>query len=586
LKTGKTTAVKKQLIAALAVALFLLVLLPAGSPVQSQSVPQVTVKSHYSVNRYGYALIQETVTYQNNESAAQQVPSIQMGFGNVTSLIGEYNVTGVGYTVSRGTNGNQSVFVVDGGSQSIPAGGSSSFRFYALVPGATTKFNSTTLRVLLVSEPFFNLRLKTLKLVISMPTETSFAKNPKCVCAPQGGYTFLNSGGLNYTYFQTVKFTSANYTKQQVLTQAALVKTVAGQDLHPLKVFSASRVITASASGDPMVLDSLTFQNLGTTQLTNLTVSPLTSPSSVVTVVPVGQPPLLQPTTVALNHDVISLRQTSIGLPVDPGQNYSLSFKYPLAQQYYTVSGGVVKMNMPQRPLIDTYVNSYSISISLPSGVNVVQGAPNSIGSVGPFASGQYQMSYGFSVGWALDSGVPVASIIFVVLLVGLFALRRPSSGEEEAEGEEAEEGETREETATERTTAMVKAFEEKTSLINSLFEEIPTMDPNRLNKAYFDELRSRLDTFRSRALQRLNEVKQKSTTKKFFDLLNQMHTTEREVDRAARDMLNLYEQYYTRRTRKEVFDRLLPSYRRRLDRALNQLSDELNTAQRESKLL
>ena len=37
---------------------------------------------------------------------------------------------------------------------------------------------------------------------------------------------------------------------------------------------------------------------------------------------------------------------------------------------------------------------------------------------------------------------------------------------------------------------------------------------------------------------------------------------------------------------RKEVYDRLLPQYTKRLERALNQLSDELHTVQRESKLL
>jgi len=83
-----------------------------------------------------------------------------------------------------------------------------------------------------------------------------------------------------------------------------------------------------------------------------------------------------------------------------------------------------------------------------------------------------------------------------------------------------------------------------------------------------------------------LNEVKQKSTSQRFYEVVNQIHQTEREVDRAAKDKLNLYQQYYTRQMRKEVFDRLLPQYTKRLERALNQLSDELHTVQREAKLL
>jgi len=68
--------------------------------------------------------------------------------------------------------------------------------------------------------------------------------------------------------------------------------------------------------------------------------------------------------------------------------------------------------------------------------------------------------------------------------------------------------------------------------------------------------------------------------------VVNQIQTTEREVDRAAKDKLNLYQQYHLKQMRKEVFDRLLPQYTRRLERALNQLTDELHTVQREAKLL
>ena len=164
--------------------------------------------------------------------------------------------------------------------------------------------------------------------------------------------------------------------------------------------------------------------------------------------------------------------------------------------------------------------------------------------------------------------------LIFVLLLIGLFVSRTSMTEEEETE----------EESSTERTSAMIKAFDEKTSLINGLWPEVAAARPQRAQQGVLRRDQGRLDTFRSRALQRLNEVKQKSTTQKFFDLLNQIHTTEREVDRAAKDKLNLYEQYYTKRMRKEVFDRLLPQYTRRLEKALNQLSDELHVGPERSE--
>jgi len=558
------------------VGLLLALLIPMGLPAQAQSLPLVSVESHYTVDRYGYAIIRETVIYNNSGTSAVQVPSIQLGFGNITGVVQDYNVTGTGYTVTTGTNGNQSVFSVSGGGQSIPAGSVSSFSFEALVPDAVTRTNSTALRVLIISEPFVSLQLLRLDLVLTLPYATQLVQNPRCVCLPGNSYKLPSTvANFNYTYSRDVLFTVTNSSLAKSINQAILVKPSSIQDLHPLVVYSASRTITVSSSGDPVVQDSLKFENLGTTDLSNLTVSPLALANSQITVVPSAQPPLLNPSVVSLNYFAISLNDTSVGLPVEPNQNFTITYYYPLAKAYYSISGGTVKIDIPQSPPIQAPVESYTIKMSLPPGVRTVQAAPQPMVKVNPFESGTTQLSYGLSVGWALDGGVPVASLIFIVSLVGLVAA-----------GETSKEEEGPEETTVDMASAMIKAFEEKTSLINGLFEEIVATDPNKLNKAYFDELRSRLDVFRGRALQRLNELKQKSTTKKFFDLLNQMHSTEREVDRAARDMLNLYEQYYMRRTRKDVYDRLLPNYRRRLDRALNQLSDELNTAQREAKLL
>jgi hypothetical protein len=263
---------------------------------------------------------------------------------------------------------------------------------------------------------------------------------------------------------------------------------------------------------------------------------------------------------------------------VSPNTNYTLVYQYPLPQKYFSTSGNQITLDLPTTSPIAAFVSSYVVGFSLPVSVKVVQGPPSTFSNVepAPWEAGSFTMAYSLSPGWAVNQGIPAASAIFVLLLIGLYVSRTKMTEEEETE----------EESSTERASAMIKAFDEKTSLINELWPEVAAADPNELNKEYFDELRERLDTFRDRALQRLNEIKQKSTTQKFFDLLNQIYTTEREVDKATNDKLNLYEQYYTRRMRKEVFDRLLPQYSKRLERALNQLSDELHTVQREAKLL
>ena len=231
-------------------------------------------------------------------------------------------------------------------------------------------------------------------------------------------------------------------------------------------------------------------------------------------------------------------------------------------------------------PPIPAPVDTFTLSMSLPNGLRATQAQSRVVQNATPITSGEQTFAYSLTLGWASDRAIPTASVIFVAALVAFFVSIERQEGEE-AEGEEKEGGRI-----TGDIPAMIKAFEEKVDLVNTMLREVPKEDPNNLNKAYFVDLRSRVDTFRSRALQRLNDAKQRSTAQRFSEQLTRIHDVEREVDRATRDILNLYEQYYTRRMRQETFEKLLPSYRKRLESALNQLSDQLNLTQREAKML
>ncbi|HKT21306.1 MAG TPA: hypothetical protein VJR06_01600, partial [Nitrososphaerales archaeon] len=385
--------------------------------------------------------------------------------------------------------------------------------------------------------------------------------------------------GSNNTYSATF----SNVTPGALTSVRAISKSTV-EDFNPLAVFSAQRTISPSANGTPLVTDRIQFENLGTIPLSLLYVSSLTLPNARVTIVTAtGTEPVLLPSyATSLTNGAVNLANFVVGYPNDGVQadtNFTLTYQYPLSAKYYAVSGSQVTVNVPDSPPVNAFVGSYNITLSLPQGARAVQGSPNMLTSVTPWQSGTTSLSYSISPGWFIEGGIPVASVVFVLLFIGLFVSRTAGAvaGGEEEEGEE---------TSTDQATSMINAFDEKTTLVNGLWSEIEGRDPNELDKAYFDEVRGRLDAFRSKALARLNDVRQKSTSQKFSDVVNQIQVTEREVDRAAKDKLNLYQQYYLKQMRKEVFDRLLPQYTKRLERALNQLSDELHTVQREAKLL
>ncbi|MBI3858654.1 MAG: hypothetical protein HY296_00215 [Thaumarchaeota archaeon] len=545
------------------VALFTLLVLAAfqvQGVVHAQVNPSLTVTSHYFVNRYGFATANETVTFYNNSTLPISVPDIEVGLGSLGSSVVGTPVITPGYTVTETAGG----YTVPGAGSILAAGSRESFTLSTLINRITSKSANDTLQVMILMGPSINLPVDRLVVSIALPSSTSFETPPEGFSVP--------ASVSNETYSRAF----AGPIVPSAFVSEFTVSTTSSSDFHPLLVYSASRTVSMGPDGNPVVTDAIYFKNNGTETLATLVIAPLIPSGGKVTIMPSVEPRLLGPYLATLTGYSLDLSNPRIGSYVGEGTESRITYRYPLPSSYYSVSGGVITVNLPNTPPINAFVNTYSILVSLPAGGRVVQGPPAGFSDVGPRQAGQTTVSYTLAVGWAVGDGLPAASLIFVLLLAGLFVSRTTLTEEEETE----------EESSTERASTMIKAFEEKTSMINGLWQEISGADPNDLDRAYFDEIRSRMDSFRGRALQRLNELKQKSTTQKFFDLLNQIHTTEREVDRAAKDTLNLYEQFYTRRMRKEVFDRLQPQYLRRLEKALNQLSDELHSVQKEAKLL
>jgi hypothetical protein len=542
--------------------------MPSVGRASAQGTSHISVKSAYTLNRYGYAVINETVMITNNGTSTIQVPSVTIGFGNLTSDVVAANVTqGFSYGTPPSAGGPFTVT----SSQSIKAGANVTFDLDALVNGVVSTEENGSLQATVLSSPSYSVEVNKILDVVQMPASTTFN------VAPTGLTASISSS--NDTYSAT--FTNVTPAASTFL---GTVTNSTSEDFNPLLISSASRTITVSGRGTPLVTDTVVFDNMGTIPLAEIYVSPLASSSATVTIVSASasEPVLLPPFTLGLSGDALDLAAFVAGYPnpgVGAGTSYTLTYQYPLSSAYYTVSGGQVTVKIPDSPPVSGFIGTYNISLSIAHGTKLVQGTPTMLSDVTPWQTGTTTLAYSLTEGSFLDGGIPVASVMFVLLLIGLFASRTTTVG---AEGEE-EEAET---TSSEVASSMINAFDEKTAQINGLWNEIENKDPNELDKAYFDELRTRVDAFRSKALQRLNEVRQKSTTQKFAEVVNQIQTTEREVDRAAKDKLNLYQQYYLKQMRKEVFDRLLPQYTKRLERALNQLSDELHTVQREAKLL
>ncbi|MDA4128696.1 MAG: CHASE3 domain-containing protein [Thaumarchaeota archaeon] len=553
---------KKSLILAVALLLFLFST-TGGTSAQTPGAPTINVSSQFFVSSYGFAVMNETVTFNNTGTTAVQIPSLQLGFpASVASrLVGNYTLTGTGYTVSASTSNGSISYAVSSSLGQLQAGASSAFSLKAVMQNLVSLVNGSTVGVLLVGYPSVNVKVDSLKSTIQMPSLASLA-------TPPAGYTPVSGSGV-----PVYRISLTEFGPGPALVTTAALQASGASALTPVHVFVASRTITATGNGKPQIQDYVNLKNTGTSAISSLKLALLLGNTGQVTVVSNGYPPLLNPKIVGLSNGAIDLTAAPFSSSLKAGSNLTVTMVYDLPSTYFSVSGGQISVNIPTKPPIAAPVDTYTISMSLPTGIRSGQGQPQVFQPALPLAQGTASLSYSITLGFAADRAIPAASVVFLIVLIGLYVSRAKTGGAEE-EG-----------TISEQAADMIKAFEEKTDLVNSMFDQIRAEEASNLNKAYFDEIRQRIGTFRGRALQRLNEAKQKSSSKPFLDLLVHINEVEKEVDRATKDLLNLYEQYYTKRMRQETFENLLPNYRKRYDASLNHLSDQLNLAQKEAKL-
>jgi len=235
------------------------------------------------------------------------------------------------------------------------------------------------------------------------------------------------------------------------------------------------------------------------------------------------------------------------------------------------VTGNSVTLTIPYAPLIAAPVSNYTIKLAPAKGI-VPSGATAVVNkTVTPFTPGNVIFTYSVSLGWGADQAVPAAALLFVVAFA-MFARQRPATKEEEGER------------AVRRISDVLKAFEEKTGLETQYMAELASAPKGSISKTEFERKRNEVSELRGRALQRLNEMKQDLGSGRLFDLLTKVAEAEREEDRAFRDLLNLYLQYHGSRMNDETFKRLQPNYRKRVESAVNHLSDLLHETQTEEK--
>jgi hypothetical protein len=539
----------------------------AGGSSPSAGVASVSFSHNYTINSYGFAVLNDSITFRNNGTSSVQIPTLQVGLpsqvasrtsGLVLSPSGQFSLS------ESQSNGNATITIAP--DQPTLGAGSN---FTVALKGVVANIMNFTSGIYVINSTASSL-------VLFSPSLNMNVTNMNSTIGVPAGWNFTQIKGLS-------GFTEAANNQSYTMAQTAVRPLVSAGYLNftesdestftPIAVNSLVRTIVPAANGTPTVEDQFSIHNFATYSITSIHLNLLSPGLESVTVLADSEPPLIDPIVVSLSSGDLTLANANVQSPLLADSNITLTVSYPLPSTLMSVTGSNVKLQIPYKPIIGAPTGNYSIILEPTKGV--APSGPTAVLDtvVTPLTLGNVQFTYSVSFGWAADQAIPAGIFIFAVGFA-MFAIQRPETEEEEKEGERGGR----------RVADVLNAFEEKMGLETQYMNELASASKGSISRTEFERMRNEVSELRGRAIQRLNQMKQALGSGKQFDLLTRVAEAEREEDRAFRDLLNLYLQYHGNRMNEETFKRLQPIHRKRVDAGINRLSDLLHETQTEEK--
>lgn len=531
---------------------------------QTSGSPIITLSHTYTINAFGFGVLNDTVSFQNNGTGSEQIPTIQLGIpDNISSHSAGFALqTSSQYSMTSSNINGTTIFTITPSSPSLAAGSISSVSLETYLTGILnfSAASTTGITALLLLSPSLNQVVSSIQRTIVLPSSAVI------VPAPKGFNSSTTSSLPSYV-------NSATNITPAISTENAVFNATTPSDFEPMQVYSIVSSIVPSANGVPQIEDQIILRNLATYSITSIPLT-LLGNATQITVLPSSSIPLINPAPVSLTNGDLSLTTAPFVAGIAPGDNFTFTFTYPLPNSVVSTSGTDVAVNLPYTLPVDVVVQNYTVYMNLPSGISPVGQTSVHVANASSVSQTPITMTYRIVPGWGANQVVPVASVVFAAAFI-LLVMKRPETVSKEGSEEEDQETNT-------KLLDLTKAFEDKIVLIEKVGADMEDKEPGTISRADFIKTRNELDSLKSRGMHRLGEAKQVSSSQRFTELLNQIQEAEREEDRASKDLLNLYEQYQSRRMREDTFERLLPNYKKRLGAATNHLSDLLNMVRKE----
>ena len=446
---------------------------PAFSQASSTSgVARVSLTHNYTLDSYGYGVLNDSFTFSNNGTSAAQIPTLQVGIpprisARTLALALSPNNQ---FSLSQSQSGGNTSVTITPDQPTLNSGANATVALEGIVSNVLN-YTSTGFGgagpVLVMLSPSLNVNVTTLDSIISVPSSGQFL-------SIEPGFTSSSTGSYIAETQTAVRPAASEVYLSFNATQAQFT---------PLDVYSLVRTIVPSANGSPMVEDQFSVHSFANYSIASVHLNLLNPGAGSVTEIPSTSVPLVNPLVVTVSSGVLNFQSSNIGAPLLANSNVTLTLAYPLPSSLIAVNGNSVKVTVPIKPILGALVSNYSIVLAPAKGVT--SSGPTVVNEVvNPLTVGSVQFTYTVSVGWAVDQALPAGIFVFAVAFA-LFAIQRPSSGEE---GEKAGR----------KTSDVLRAFDEKTGLETQYMQQFANAPKGSISKTEFDRMRNEVSELRA----------------------------------------------------------------------------------------
>ena len=507
------------------------------------------------VSEYGFILVNDTISIKNDFESPATLPLINITYpqdlyNKIVPQVISPNDFNFDINYTRLTIYPPQGYVIQPNETATISVKFYLVKTFSLVSVEETELNYSASIPLV---PALNLPIKQVNSSLSLPPLIIFASQPekfKEIVDKRAIHTLIGN--------------FSNVAQGFSRTEKVTISTLENIYFALLEFTEAKRELILSSLGNIMVRDTITMINYDNRNISKLKPSLLTNDFKSILIIP----PLTNPFSNPLSD--ANIGQVDLGTNLTKGERYTVTLEYPInSLDFVKAKDGLFELSLPLKTPIDGVVYDYTVKVTHPEGFFAYSKTEESKVNASPL-DGEQKIDFRLGLAWASKDIMPVASFIFIAVLAA-FIIGKPFI-----------KGELKEIVI--RAREYIESFEEKITATKELIDLYKKRQSSQVSKIEFKTTRQLLEERRSKATIKINELRPKliSLQPSIQEPLSEIGDLHRDYDRAVKELINLYEQLFTKKVKVEAFDRLLPIHQRRVDDARESLLNSIDTLRRE----